>query len=85
VTVDKDFAANDENIELEQFNGGHYAVMKTKFKYNGGAWGEFIYWISKNSEYSIGDWWFFEEYMIDKPVIEMDTEMLLHMPVKLRV
>ena len=85
VTVEKDFVANDENIELEQFNGGRYAVMKAKYKYNGGAWGEFINWISKSSKYSLGDWWFFEDYKLDKPVIEMDTKMLLHMPVKLKV
>jgi methylphosphotriester-DNA--protein-cysteine methyltransferase len=45
---------------------------------------KFINWISKSSKYSFGNRWFFEEYKIDKPVIEMDTDMVLHMPVKLR-
>lgn len=84
VTVDKDFVTNDDNIQLEQFNGGHYAVMKAQYRYLGGAWSEFINWISRSTKYSFGDWWFFEEYMIDKPVIEMDTEIELHMPVKLK-
>lgn len=84
VTVDRDFVANDGNIQLEQFSGGHYAVMKAKYRYLGGAWSEFINWISRSPKYSFGDWWFFEEYKIDKPVIEMDTEIELHMPVKLK-
>ena len=84
VTVDKDFTADDSNIQIEQFSGGHYAVMKAKYRHLGGAWSEFINWISRSPKYSFGDWWFFEEYMIDKPVIEMDTEIELHMPVKLK-
>jgi len=84
VTVDKDFVADDENIVLEQFNGGHYAIMKAKYTNNGVAWREFINSVSKSPKYCFGNWWFFEEYKIDKPSIEMDTKMVLYMPVKLK-
>ncbi len=35
VTVDRDFTPKDENIKLEEFSGGYYAVMKSQYKYNG--------------------------------------------------
>lgn len=82
VTVDKDFISDDENITLEQFDGGYYAVMKSKYKYNEACWNEFINWVSNNKEYEFDNRWFFEEYKIDKPQIEMETDMVLHMPVK---
>ncbi|MDD4113305.1 MAG: effector binding domain-containing protein, partial [Herbinix sp.] len=85
VTVDQEFAPKDKNIKLEQFSGGYYAVMKSQYRYNSGAWGEFISWITNNSEYEFGNWWFFEEYLLDKPKIEMDTDMVLYMPAKKRV
>lgn len=81
VTVGDDFKTNDPNIKIEEFPGGYYAVMKSKFKYNGWAWGEFIKWVSKSKDYSFGNYWFFEEYKLNSPKIEMDTEMVLHMPV----
>jgi len=55
--------------------------MKSKYKYNGGAWGEFINWVSKSPDYSFGNYWFFEEYKLKDPKIEMETEMALYMPV----
>lgn len=82
VTVDKGFVPEDKSISLEQFNGGYYAVMKSQYKNNGAIWGEFINWITNSREYEFGNWWFFEEYKIDKPKIEMDTDMILHMPVR---
>ncbi len=85
VTVDRELTPKDEKIKLEQFSGGYYAVMKSQYRYNGGSWGEFISWITNSLEYEIGNWWFFEEYLIDKPKIEMDTDMVLHMPVRKRV
>lgn len=81
-TVDDDFKTDDPHIKLEEFKGGYYAVMKSQYKYNGFAWGEFIKWISKSKEYSFGDYWFFEEYKLKGSKLEMDTEMILHMPVK---
>jgi len=84
VTVDRDFITEDKNICFEEFNGGYYAVMKSKFKYNGWFWGEFIEWISKSKEYTLGDFCFFEEYKINKPEIDLDTEMELYMPIKLK-
>lgn len=85
VTVDKDFEPDDENIVLEQFEGGYYAVMKSQYKYNGAAWSEFINWITNNPEYEFDNRWFIEEYILDKPKIEMDTDMLIHMPVRKKV
>lgn len=82
VTVDKDFISDDENITLEQFNGGYYSIMKAQYRYNDALWGEFINWITNNKEYKLGNWWFFEEYKIDRPEIDMDTDMILYMPVK---
>ncbi|GKX68860.1 effector binding domain-containing protein [Inconstantimicrobium mannanitabidum] len=82
VTVDKEFITKDENVKLDQFQGGYYATIKSKYKYNIQAWGEFMDWVAKNEEYTFGDYWFFEEYLIDEPGIDLDTDMILHMPVK---
>jgi AraC family transcriptional regulator len=84
VTIDGLFETGDPAIVTEEFKGGEYAVMKSKYKYNGMAWSEFIKWTSKNKEYTFGDHWFFEEYLLDKPEIGMETDMLLHMSVKPR-
>jgi AraC family transcriptional regulator len=81
VTVNDDFKTDNPDIKLEEFKGGYYAVMKSKYNYNGWAWGEFINWITKSKDYSFGNYWFFEEYKINSSKIEMDTEMVLHMPV----
>jgi len=81
VAVDKDFETDNSDIKLEEFKGGYYAVMNSKYKYNGGAWGEFINWVSKSPDYSFGNYWFFEEYKLKGPKIEMETEMALYMPV----
>lgn len=81
VTVDENFSTDNPNIKLEEFKGGYYAVMKSKYRYNGLAWGEFINWVSKSKEYSFGNYWFFEEYKLKSPQLEMETEMVLHMPI----
>ncbi|EPR14277.1 AraC family transcriptional regulator [Ruminiclostridium papyrosolvens] len=82
VTVDEEFRTDNQNIKLEEFKGGYYAIMKAKYSYNGWAWGEFIKWLSKSTEFDFGDYWFFEEYKLNKPELDMDTEVVLHMPVK---
>ncbi len=84
ITVDKDYKTKDPNIKLGEFKGGYYAVTKSKFKYNGWSWGQFIKWVAKSKEYDFGDYWFFEEYIIKKPHIDMETDMILYMPVKLK-
>jgi DNA gyrase inhibitor GyrI/AraC-like DNA-binding protein len=81
VTVAKDFKVDNPDISLEEFTGGYYAIMNSKYKYNGWRWGQFIDWISKNKNYNLGNYWFFEEYKLSKLEIEMDTEMILYMPV----
>jgi DNA gyrase inhibitor GyrI/AraC-like DNA-binding protein len=82
VTVNENFKTDNPDIKLEEFKGGYYAVMKSKYKNNGWAWGEFINWISKSKEYSYGNYWFFEEYKLNDPKLKMDTEMILYMPVR---
>ncbi len=82
ITVDKEFRTENSNIKLEEFKGGYYAVKKSKYKYNEWAWMEFIDWVSKSKDYSFGNYWFFEEYKIKQPRIEMETDMVLYMPVK---
>lgn len=82
VSVDKNYSVHDQNIKLKDFSGGHYAVMKTKYKRNGWSWGEFIQWVTANKDYSFGNWQFFEEYLIKQSKITPDTEMILHMPVQ---
>lgn len=81
VTVDDNFKTDNPDIKLEKFKGGYYAVMKSRYKYNGSAWGDFINWVSKSKEYSFGSYWFFEEYIINSPQLQPDTEMNLYMPV----
>lgn len=82
ISVNKEFITKDESIVIEEFQGGLYAVMKSQFKYNGWAWGEFMSWVSKSKEYDFGDYWFFEEYKINKPIIDSETDMVLYMPIK---
>ncbi|QUI23414.1 AraC family transcriptional regulator [Vallitalea pronyensis] len=82
VSIPREFKTDDPNIKLEEFKGGYYAVMKSKFKYNGASWGEFIDWVSKSKEFCFGDYWFFEEYKINEPRIRMETDMILYMPIK---
>jgi DNA gyrase inhibitor GyrI/AraC-like DNA-binding protein len=84
VTIDKHFQTSDPNIVFEEFKGGYYAVKKSKYKTNGWAWGEFIQWISKSEDYSLGKYWFFEEYKLNGPELEMETDMILHMPVTIK-
>ena len=81
MTVGQEFQTEDPDIVLSEFKGGRYAVMDSCYKYNEGAWGEFMDWISKSREYTVGDYWFFEEYLIDEPKIEADTKMKLYMPI----
>lgn len=82
VTVEQNFHSEDQNIRLEEFPGGDYLFMRSKYKNNGMAWSEFITWVSKDKEYDFGNYTFFEEYLIDKPSVDMETDMILHMPVK---
>ena len=82
VTVDKEFRTDNQDIKLEEFKGGYYAIMKAKYSYNGWAWGELLKWLSKRTEFDLGNYWFFEEYKLNKPELDMDTEVVLHMPVK---
>ncbi len=42
-------------------------------------------WISKSKEYDFGDYWFFEEYKINKSYIDSETDMALYMPVRKRI
>ncbi|EGD47859.1 transcription activator effector binding [Ruminiclostridium papyrosolvens DSM 2782] len=85
VTVDEEFRTDNRDIKLEEFTGGYYAIMKAKYSYNGWAWGEFLKWLSKSTEFDLGNYWFFEEYKLNKPELDMDTEVVLHMPVKQKV
>lgn len=82
ITVADDFESDDDNIQLEKFPGGYYAVMNSKYSYNEWAWNDFMNWINSSNEYVIGDYWFFEEYMLVEPEIIGDTELKLYMPIK---
>lgn len=82
VTVDGEFSTDNPYIKLEEFKGGYYAITKAKYSYNGWAWGEFLKWLSKSKEFDMGNYWFFEEYKLNKPELNMDTEVVLHMPIK---
>ncbi len=84
INPDTEPEASDPDIKQEEFPGGFYAVMKTKYKCNGMSWNEFIQWTSKNKDYTFGDHRFFEEYLLDKPEISPETDMLLHMSIKPR-
>lgn len=64
------------------FDEGYYAVMLSQYKYNVASWNEFIGWVTNNRDYEFENRWFFEEYKLDCPTIEMDTDMVLYMPVK---
>lgn len=82
VSVDEGFSTDHPEITLGEFAGGDYAVVKTQYRNNGHAWGEFIAWVQKNAEYTFGNFPFFEEYQLNAPEVTFDTEMVLHMPVK---
>jgi DNA gyrase inhibitor GyrI/AraC-like DNA-binding protein len=82
VSVDKDFITNDDSMKKDIFSGGFYSSMSSKYRYNGQAWNEFMDWIARNEQYDVGDYWFFEEYLIKEAFIELDTDMRLFMPIK---
>lgn len=82
ITVDKDFSTDDPNIKFEMFNGGYYAKRRVKYVINGWSWMDFIDWVNNNSEYTFGDYWFIEEYLIQKPLIDNDTDVIQYMPIK---
>lgn len=80
ISVDEDFNLDDDRFELIDFPGGHYAVMSSIYKSNQYAWGSFISW-KEGTDYQFGNYTFFEEYLLDKPLLEKETKMKLHLPI----
>lgn len=82
ITIPEQLEVSSERILVEEFPGGKYLMMKTKQKRAGYSWGNFLKWMSEQNEYVFGQHWFFETYEIEKPSIEMETEMKLYLPIK---
>lgn len=82
IPIDGQLEIDDPEIHIIDFPGGHYALVKSKFKRLGYEWGVFIQWIQSNGKYNFGCHQFFEEYLIKNGKLEMETDVKLYMPVK---
>lgn len=81
IKIPDDMEIHDERIHKEVFPGGTYLKNQVKYANNGPSWFNFIQWIEQSNEYTFGQQPFMEEYLIEKPVINIETEVLQHMPV----
>lgn len=66
----------------EIFQGGLYLRRQVKYKINAQSWYNFIHVIETSRCYTFGTQPFMEEYLINKPEINRETEVAQYMPVK---
>ncbi|QVK16779.1 AraC family transcriptional regulator [Mycoplasmatota bacterium] len=81
IFVEEDFKINDERVQIIDFKGGQYLVTKSKFKRLGYEWNVFIKWMQNNKKYNFGLHQFFEQYIINNGKLEMESDVLLYMPI----
>ena len=74
-------SVTDDKIKKETFPGGRYLKRQVKYKVNAPSWYNFIQNIEQSESYSFGSQPFMEEYLIKKPVIDRETDIIQHMPV----
>ena len=82
VKIPESMVITDDTIKKEIFPGGNYLKKQVKYKSNGPSWYNFIQMVEQSDTYSFGAQPFIEEYLIHKPVIDWETDVLQHMPVQ---
>jgi len=81
IKIPENMSVTDDKIKKEIFPGGRYLKRKVKYKVNAPSWYNFIQNIEQSESYSFGSQPFMEEYLIKKPVIDRETDIIQHMPV----
>ena len=84
LSIDENISVNDENLRKSIFDGGLYLKRNVKYKNNAYSWFDFIKSIENSRKYSFGKHQFMEEYLIDKPEINNETEIAQYMPVAIK-
>ncbi len=82
IPIDSDIEIDNPEIKMIDFPGGHYALVKSKFKRLSYEWRVFMQWMQSNEKYQFAGHQFFEEYLISNGKLEMETDVRLFMPVK---
>lgn len=81
IKIPEGMVITDEKIKKELYFGGSYLKKHIKYKSNGPSWYHFIQMIEQSESYSFGTQPFMEEYLIQKPMIDRETDVIQHMPV----
>lgn len=81
ISIPDDMVINDTSITKEIFPGGAYLTRRVKYRSNGQSWYNFISSIESSNDYTFGSQPFMEEYILEEPVIDLDTDIVQHMPV----
>lgn len=84
ISVDENVAVDDEKLKKSVFEGGLYLKRNVKYKNNAFSWFDFISSVEKSRKYGFGRHQFMEEYLIDKPEINNETDIAQHMPVVIK-
>lgn len=84
VKIPEGMVVKDEKIKKESFSGGMYLTKRVPYRINGQSWFNFIRKLENSKKYCFGSQPFMEEYLISKPVINAETEVLQHMPVSVK-
>lgn len=81
ISIDGNQKVDDQQLKVENYNGGLYLKRNIKYKNNAESWFDFISSIEKSRKYTYGNYQFMEEYIINKPIINGETEVIQYMPV----
>ncbi|HKM35505.1 MAG TPA: effector binding domain-containing protein [Lachnospiraceae bacterium] len=84
VKIPEGIEIRDDKIAKEPFSGGLYLTKKVPYRINGQSWFNFIRKIESSNKYGFDSQPFMEEYLIGKPVINTETEVLQHMPISVK-
>ncbi len=82
MTIDDSMVIDDKNLEKVIFEGGLYLKRNVIYKNNAYSWFNFIGAVEKSRKYAFGNHKFIEEYLIDRPEINNDTDIAQYMPVR---
>ena len=81
IQIPENYIINDSHIIKEEFVGGRYLKRQVKYKENAQSWFNFIQYILNSTQYNFGNQPFMEEYLLQKPVIDSETEVIQHMSI----
>lgn len=81
IKIPEDMVISDEKVVKEVFPGGKFLKKQVKYKVNATSWFNLIQNVEQSKTYTFGMQPFMEEYLITKPSVNFDTEVIQHMPV----